>query len=163
MKALLRISYVLFVSTFFNSCSKTVDSPSAPDDQPPTIVAQFNGTVNEPFSAVLGTEAATFKTGSKLTIFISVQTKAEEVAAANISLKDDDSQEVLATVAGAEVRDVVSVPGYTPGREDNIKYYYVTFNLDAGYANRNMDIIADVNGHETSTQIQMKKAFMVIQ
>jgi hypothetical protein len=162
MKALLRIGYVLLVTAFFNSCTKTI-SPENPGTEQPTIVVQFHNTVNEPFSAVLGTEAAAFKTGSKVTLFISAQTKSEELDGANISLRDGDSQEMLATVAGNKVIDPIMVPGFDPSRNDNTTYYYVTFNLDAGYANRNMDIIADVNGHATATQIEMKKAFIVIE
>ena len=163
MKTMLRLGYVLLVTAFFNSCTKTADAPVDPGTDQPTIVAHFHNTVNEPFSAVLGTEAATFKTGSRVTIFVGVQTKAEEIDEASISLRDGDSQEVLATAAGSEVMDVVMVPGYNPGREDNITYYFVSFNLDAGYAHRNMDIIANINGLATSAQIQMSKAFIVIE
>lgn len=162
MKALLRYGYVILVSAFFNSCTKTVSDPDVPGTEQPTIVAQFHNTVNEPFSAVLGTEGAAFKTGSKVTLFVSVQTRAEELDGANISLRDGDSQEVLTTVAGNKVMDINMVPGFDPSRNDNQRYYYVSFNLDAGYANRNIDIIADINGHSTTKQIQMTKAFMVV-
>ena len=160
---MLRFGYVLLVTAFFNSCTKTVDSAVDPGTDQPTIVAHFHNTVNEPFSAVLGTVAATFKTGSRVTIFVGVQTKAEEIDEASISIRDGDSQEVLATAAGSEVMDVVMVPGYTPGREDNITYYFVSFDLDAGYAHRNMDIIANITGLASSAQIQMSKAFIVIE
>ena len=160
---MLRFGYVLLVTTFLSSCTKTVDSAIDPGTDQPTIVAHFHNTVDEPFSAVLGTEGATFKTGSRVTIFVGIQTIAEEIDAANISLRDGDSQEVLATFAGSEVMDVVMIPGFNPGREDNISYYSVSFNLDAGYAHRNMDIIADINGLATAAQIQMSKAFMVIE
>jgi|GEM_PF-6192152 len=163
MKTMLRFGYVFLISALLNSCTKTVDAPVDPGIEQPTIVAHFHNTVNEPFSAVLGTEGATFKTGSKVTIYVGVQTKAEEIDEATISLRDGDSQEVLATAAGSEVMDVVMIPGFNPGREDNISYYYVSFNLDAGYAHRNMDIIANINGLTTSAQIQMSKAFMVIE
>jgi hypothetical protein len=163
MKAMLRIAYVLLISALLNSCTKTVDTIDDPGTEQPTIVALFHNTVNEPFSAVLGTEAATSKTGTKVTIFVEVHTKAEELAGANISLRDSDSQEVLATIEGSEVTDVVMVPGYNPGREDNTTYYYVSFNLDSGFAHRNMDLIANVTGLATSAQIQMTKAFIVIE
>lgn len=164
MKAMLRFGYVLLVSAFFNSCTKTADSPgnTPPTDQP-TIVAQFHNTVNEPFSAVLGTEAAAFRTGTKVTLFVSVQTRADELNGAAISLRDSDSQEVLTTVAGSEVIDYGMVPGYNPGANDNTTYYYVTFNLDGGYVNRNIDVIANVEGLTSSAQIQMTKAFIVIE
>src|SRR4030095_13462661 len=119
MKALLRYGYVLLVSAFFNSCTKTVSEPDVPGTEQPTIVAQFHNTVNEPFSAVLGTEGAAFKTGSKVTLFVSVQTRAEELDGANISLRDGDSQEVLATIAGSRVMDINMIPGFDPNRNDN--------------------------------------------
>lgn len=112
---------------------------------------------------MLGTEAAAFKSGTKVTLFVSVQTKAEELSSAAISLRDSDSQEVLATVAGSKVMDYGMVPGYNPGINDNTTYYYVSFNLDGGYVNRNIDVIANVDGLTSSTQIQMTKAFMVIE
>jgi hypothetical protein len=112
---------------------------------------------------MLGSSAAVFQVGNTVTLYLSTQAVHDAVNTVNLSVRDSETEEILYIYVCNPVLDAYSVPGFNPDYGDNVQYYSTTFTLDAAFANRSIDVIADVAGNNTTSQGVMTRAFSVIE